>query len=68
MAPVFESIKFSGPFEKSRPKDGPILAVRVGVCVSFAPLATLALIGSKDIDAFALLKGCQPIDKPGGER
>ena len=28
--------------------------MRVGVCVPFASLATLALSGSEDLDAFAL--------------
>jgi hypothetical protein len=29
-------------------------AVRIGVCVPFAPLAPFALYGSADLDAFAL--------------
>ena len=34
-----------------------IMPVRVGVCVSFASLATLALNGSKDFDEFSLHRG-----------
>ena len=44
----------SGPFEENRRRGGPILAFRVGVCVPFASIATLALNGSEDFDAFAL--------------
>ena len=35
----------------------PILAVRVGVCVPVASVATFALYGSEDIDVFAGLEG-----------
>ena len=59
MAPVWKSIMgVSGPFEENRRRGGPILAVRVGVCVPFAPLAPLALM---DRRILMRLPCCEPL-------
>jgi hypothetical protein len=42
------------PIEKIRFKVGTLLVVRIGVCVPFAPLASFAIDGSVDLDAFVL--------------
>jgi hypothetical protein len=47
-------MNFPDPFEENRRRGGHILAIRVGVCVPFAPLAPLALHGSVALNAFAL--------------